>query len=108
MDEYVFVPLYLGVFLLFFGRKRKSKYIYFFGDEYRESDLELLQRYRRDRQMLLDFILSGSLIQKVVMPPGAVTLDDVDLDQVSVDYVLKCARKGSLCVYFHNQELLLR
>ncbi|XP_015894761.3 protein unc-13 homolog [Ziziphus jujuba] len=61
-----------------------------------ESDLELLQRYRRDRQMLLDFILSGSLIQKVVMPPGAVTLDDVDLDQVSVDYVLKCAKKGGM------------
>lgn len=28
------------------------------------------------------------------MPPGAVTLDDVDLDQVSVDYVLNCAKKG--------------
>ncbi|KAB5573016.1 hypothetical protein DKX38_000210 [Salix brachista] len=35
-------------------------------------------------------MLSGSLIKKVVMPPGAVTLDDVDLDQVSVDYVLSC------------------
>ncbi|KAI4323572.1 hypothetical protein L6164_023167 [Bauhinia variegata] len=59
-----------------------------------ESALELLQRYRRDRKILLDFILSGSLIKKVVMPPGAVTLDDVDLDQVSVDYVLNCATKG--------------
>ncbi|KAL2529388.1 hypothetical protein Fot_21989 [Forsythia ovata] len=29
------------------------------------------------------------------MPPGAVTLDDVDLDQVSADYVLNCAKKGS-------------
>lgn len=28
------------------------------------------------------------------MPPGAVSLDDVDLDQVSVDFVLNCARKG--------------
>ena len=46
--------------------------------------------------MLLDFILSGSLIKKVVMPPGAVTLDDVDLDQVSVDYVLNCAKKSEL------------
>ncbi|GFP93431.1 hypothetical protein PHJA_001487500 [Phtheirospermum japonicum] len=60
-----------------------------------ENGVELLQRYRRDRRVLLDFILSGSLIKKVVMPPGAVSLDDVDLDQVSVDYVLNCAKKGS-------------
>lgn len=44
----------------------------------------------------MDYILSGSFIKKVVMPPGAVSLDDVDLDQVSVDYVLSCAKKGSL------------
>uniref|UniRef100_A0A5B7C2I2 MHD1 domain-containing protein n=1 Tax=Davidia involucrata TaxID=16924 RepID=A0A5B7C2I2_DAVIN len=61
-----------------------------------ENAVELLQRYRRDRQILLDFILSGSLIKKVVMPPGAVSLDDVDLDQVSVDYVLGCAKKGGM------------
>ncbi|GMI83308.1 proton ATPase translocation control 1 [Hibiscus trionum] len=64
--------------------------------ENRESAVELLQRYRRDRRVLLDFILSGSLIKKVVMPPGAVTLDDVDLDQVSVDYVLSCIKKGGM------------
>lgn len=56
--------------------------------------MELLQRYRRDRRVLLDFLLSGSLIKKVIMPPGAITLDDVDLDQVSVDYVIACAKKG--------------
>ncbi|KAG8391105.1 hypothetical protein BUALT_Bualt01G0153200 [Buddleja alternifolia] len=61
-----------------------------------ENEIELLQRYRRDRRVLLDFILSGSLIKKVVMPPGAVSLDDVDLDQVSVDYVLTCAKKGDM------------
>ncbi|XP_059652029.1 protein unc-13 homolog isoform X2 [Cornus florida] len=61
-----------------------------------ENADELLQRYRRDRQILLDFILSGSLIKKVVMPPGAVSLDDVDLDQVSVDYVLSCTKKGGM------------
>lgn len=44
----------------------------------------------------MDYILSGSFIKKVVMPPGAVSLDDVDLDQVSVDYVLSCAKKGSV------------
>ncbi|XP_050232331.1 protein unc-13 homolog [Mercurialis annua] len=61
-----------------------------------ENSVQLLQRYRRDRRILLDFILSGSLIKKVVMPPGAVTLDDVDLDQVSVDFVLNCAKKGGM------------
>ncbi|KAL2478154.1 hypothetical protein Fot_47168 [Forsythia ovata] len=61
-----------------------------------ENEVELLQRYRRDRRVLLDFILAGSLIKKVIMPPGAVTLDDVDLDQVSVDYVLNCAKKGGM------------
>lgn len=62
----------------------------------RENAIDLLQRYRRDRRVLLDFMLSGSLIKKVVMPPGAVTLDDVDLDQVSVDYVVNCAKKSEL------------
>ncbi|GAB2213593.1 hypothetical protein Drorol1_Dr00017903 [Drosera rotundifolia] len=61
-----------------------------------ENELKILQRYRRDRRVLLSFLLSGSLIKKVVMPPGAVTLDDVDLDQVSVDYVLNCAKKGEI------------
>ncbi|GAB4832155.1 Protein unc-13 [Ancistrocladus abbreviatus] len=61
-----------------------------------ENVVELLQRYRRDRRVLLNYILSGTLIKKVVMPPGAVSLDDVDLDQVSVDYVLNCAKKGEM------------
>lgn len=61
-----------------------------------ENAVEILQRYRRDRRVLLDFILSGSLIKKVIMPPGAVSLDDVDLDQVSVDHVLNCAKKGGM------------
>ncbi|KAM2004381.1 hypothetical protein ACFX15_027837 [Malus domestica] len=64
--------------------------------ECRENAVELLQRFRRDRRILLDFILAGSLIKKVIMPPGAVTLDDVDLDQVSVDYVINCAKKGGM------------
>lgn len=62
--------------------------------------MELLQRFRRDRRILLDFVLAGSLIKKVIMPPGAVTLDDVDLDQVSVDYVLNCAKKGCFLLSF--------
>ncbi|KAH0674211.1 hypothetical protein KY284_025298 [Solanum tuberosum] len=61
-----------------------------------ENSTELLQRFQRDRRILLNFILSGSLIKKVVMPPGAVSLADVDLDQL-VDFVLNCARKGREC-----------
>ncbi|XP_022957486.1 uncharacterized protein LOC111458870 [Cucurbita moschata] len=61
-----------------------------------ENAIEDLQRCRRDRQILLDFVLASGLIKKVVMPPGAVTLDDLDLDQISVDYVLNCARKGGM------------
>ncbi|XP_019185195.1 PREDICTED: uncharacterized protein LOC109180165 [Ipomoea nil] len=61
-----------------------------------ENGVELVQRYRRDRRVLLNFMLSGSLVKKVVMPPGAVSLDDVDLDQVSVDYVLNCIKKGGM------------
>ncbi|KAL3348672.1 hypothetical protein AABB24_022038 [Solanum stoloniferum] len=61
-----------------------------------ENSTELLQRFRRDRRILLNFILSGSLIKKVVIAPGAASLDDVDLDQVSLDFFLNCARKGEL------------
>lgn len=73
--------------------------------ECRENAVELLQRFRRDRRILLDFILAGSLIKKVIMPPGAVTLDDVDLDQVSVDFVLNCAKKGGQIVFIIDFEL---
>ncbi|XP_042446950.1 protein unc-13 homolog [Zingiber officinale] len=59
-----------------------------------DNIIELLQRYRRDRRVLLSYILSGSLIKKVVLPPGAISLDDIDIDQVSVDYVLSCTKKG--------------
>lgn len=73
----------------------------------REDPVEVLQRFRRDRRILLDFILSGSLIKKVIMPPGAVTLDDVDLDQVSVDYVLGCAKKGNKKILTCDPVLLV-
>lgn len=87
---FVFFQINLYISPVFFFFK-------FMFDEIRENALELLQRYRRDRRVLLDYMLSGSLIKKVVMPPGAVTLDDVDLDQVSVDYVLNCVKKGIVC-----------
>eukprot|EP01018_Ginkgo_biloba_P012595 Gb_32951 [translate_table: standard] len=60
----------------------------------RGSEVGLLQRYRRDRHELLKYVLSVGVIKKVVMQPGTISLDDVDLDQVSVDYVLECAKNG--------------
>lgn len=60
----------------------------------KQSEVELLQRYRRDRQELLRFILTAGIIERIITQPGTVSLDDVDLDQVSVDYVLQCAKKG--------------
>lgn len=35
------------------------------------------------------------------MPPGAVSLDDVDLDQVSVDHVLSAVKKGGEMNYVY-------
>ena len=68
----------------------------------RDNALELLQRYRRDRRVLLSFILSGSLVKKVILPPGAVSLEDVDIDQVSIDYVLNCVKKGNSMSLLHK------
>ncbi|KAG6556604.1 hypothetical protein Mapa_001545 [Marchantia paleacea] len=62
----------------------------------RASDVELLQRYRRDRRELLSFLLSSDVLKRVVMPPGAVTIEDLGLDEISVDYILECARKGAV------------
>ncbi|GLJ55952.1 hypothetical protein SUGI_1201130 [Cryptomeria japonica] len=60
----------------------------------RQLEVELLQRYRRDRRELLRFILSAGIIEKIVTQPGTVSLDDVDFDKLSVDYVVECAKKG--------------
>ncbi|KAK1327051.1 hypothetical protein QJS10_CPA01g02426 [Acorus calamus] len=49
----------------------------------------LLQRYRRDRRNLLDFILSSGLAGDVRPPPR-----DVDLDTLSVDYVVDRVKSG--------------
>ena len=97
MEEYA--PFY-GQSLHYNFESQKNGFNCFAGFfKFREHAVELLQRFRRDRRILLDYILSGSFIKKVVMPPGAVSLDDVDLDQVSVDYVLGCAKKGSVILF---------
>lgn len=59
------------------------------------TDIELLQRYRRDRYDLLHFILTAGILEEVIVPPGALSLEDVDLDQVNVEFVLERARRRS-------------
>ncbi|PWA87525.1 hypothetical protein CTI12_AA129120 [Artemisia annua] len=80
------------------GKSRKGELD---EEEEPEASRELTElRYRRDRKILLNYLLSGTLIKKVVMPPGAVSLDDVDLDQVSVDFVLNSVKKETEGEFF--------
>lgn len=48
----------------------------------------LLQRYRRDRRRLLEFVISAS--------GGSFDFSVVDLDTVSVDYVLECVQSDKV------------
>lgn len=62
--------------------------------------------------MLLEYLCEASSLKKVVMPLGAVTLADVDLDNVSVNYVLEaCKSRGTLdlaeAIKQHFKELSL-
>ncbi|CAH1439629.1 unnamed protein product [Lactuca virosa] len=53
-------------------------------------DSPLLQRYRRDRRKLLNFIVSSELITDIRKFPGSV----IDFDVISADYVLECIKSG--------------
>nr|XP_019709284.1 protein unc-13 homolog isoform X4 [Elaeis guineensis] len=56
--------------------------------------LSLLQRHRRDRHKLLEFIFSAGLIRA---PSGdSLDLSNVDLDAISVDYVLECVESDAV------------
>ena len=55
----------------------------------------LLQRYRRDRRKLLDFILSSAPIhQGPTSSAPTANISDSDLDVLSADYVLDCLNSG--------------
>lgn len=64
-----------------------------------ENDF-LLHKHRSDRRKLLEFIISAGLVGEVRTPPGAVEWRDVDLDTVSIDYVLECVKHGILVQLF--------
>ncbi|CAI0414257.1 unnamed protein product [Linum tenue] len=57
----------------------------------------LLERYRRDRRKLLEFLLSSGLIKELRTPSGSTnSLSGVDLDSLSADYVLQCLQSGGV------------
>ncbi|KAG2681254.1 hypothetical protein I3760_11G135700 [Carya illinoinensis] len=57
----------------------------------------LLQRYRGERRKLLEFLLSSGLIKELRTSAGPIAaLSDVDLDNISVDYVLHCIKSGGV------------
>ncbi|RAL44398.1 hypothetical protein DM860_011675 [Cuscuta australis] len=54
----------------------------------------LLQRYRRDRRKLLEFLLSSGLIKEIRTPAGSSTVSNLNLDALSIDYVLECIQSS--------------
>ncbi|KAK5847109.1 protein unc-13 homolog isoform X1 [Gossypium arboreum] len=56
----------------------------------------LLQRYRRDRRKLLEFLLSSGLIEEVRTPSGSTSLSEADFDKLSADYILHCIKSGGI------------
>ncbi|KAL4602731.1 hypothetical protein ACB092_10G075300 [Castanea dentata] len=57
----------------------------------------LLQRYRRDRRNLLEFLFSSSLIKELRTPAGHVTsISDLDFDNLSADYILHSIKSGGV------------
>lgn len=60
-----------------------------------ERQLSLLERYRRDRRQLIQFLLSSGLIKEIRTSFGPVTsLSNIDYDSLSADYILHCVKSG--------------
>ncbi|XP_024031945.1 uncharacterized protein LOC21393848 isoform X2 [Morus notabilis] len=57
----------------------------------------LLERYRRDRRKLLEFLLSSGLAKELRTPSGPTTsLSHIDFDNLSADYVLDRLSSGAV------------
>jgi len=57
---------------------------------------DIVTKYRKDRRDLLLYLLSSnSVAPTVVLPTGATSLRDVDLDHVSVPYAIQWRRRRS-------------
>ncbi|XP_031251761.1 protein unc-13 homolog [Pistacia vera] len=62
-----------------------------------ERQLSLLERYRRDRRQLIEFLLSSGLIKELRTSSGSATsLSNIDFDSLSADYILHCVKSGGV------------
>ncbi|TXG50964.1 hypothetical protein EZV62_023488 [Acer yangbiense] len=62
-----------------------------------EHHLSLLQRYRRDRRQLIEFLVSSGLIIEFRTSSGSTaSLSNIDFDTVSADYLLQCVKSGGV------------
>ncbi|EXC34100.1 hypothetical protein L484_010558 [Morus notabilis] len=60
----------------------------------------LLERYRRDRRKLLEFLLSSGLAKELRTPSGPTTsLSHIDFDNLSADYVLDRLSSGKFALF---------
>ncbi|XP_048229878.1 protein unc-13 homolog isoform X2 [Ricinus communis] len=62
-----------------------------------QKQVALLHRYRRDRQKLLEFLLSSGLIRELRISTAPVnSLSDIDFDSLSTDYILHSLKSGGV------------
>ncbi|KAL9438601.1 hypothetical protein AB3S75_024301 [Citrus x aurantiifolia] len=62
-----------------------------------QQHVSLLERYRRDRRQLIEFLLSSGLIKELHTPSGPTTsLSNVDFDSLSADYIIHCVKSGGV------------
>nr|XP_028954074.1 protein unc-13 homolog isoform X2 [Malus domestica] len=65
-----------------------------------EHHQPLLQRYRRDRRKLLEFLFSSGLVRTLSgsdsAPASAASISHIDFDTISADYVLDCVKSGGV------------
>lgn len=62
-----------------------------------QQHVSLLERYRRDRRQLIEFLLSSGLIKELRSPSGPTTsLSNADFDSLSADYIIHCVKSGGV------------
>ncbi|KAH9777761.1 DNA topoisomerase 4 subunit B [Citrus sinensis] len=60
-----------------------------------QQHVSLLERYRRDRRQLIEFLLSSGLIKVLRTPSGPTTsLSNADFDSLSADYIIHCVKSA--------------
>ncbi|WCJ26202.1 hypothetical protein M5689_008037 [Euphorbia peplus] len=62
-----------------------------------EHQAALIDRYRRDRRKLLEFLFSSGFITELRTPSGSVnSAVNVNFDTLSADYILHCVKSGGI------------